>query len=88
MCTATNTLRGSRVTLIPDPSEEGSIDWTSVLFVTGDHSDWDTAQACYPALPRGGVSSRLKQQQLTATNGEQSFYYMSHLCADRMTEWL
>lgn len=43
--------QGSRVTLIPDPSEEQSIDWTPVLFVTGDHSDWDTAQACYPALP-------------------------------------
>lgn len=43
--------QGSRVTLIPRPSGEQCIDWASVWFVTGDHSDWDTAQACYPALP-------------------------------------
>lgn len=54
------------------------IDWTSVWFVTGDHGDWDTAQACYPAL---SWRRALKQRKLTGTNGEHHSYYMTHLCA-------
>lgn len=71
-------MHGTTVALIPLASGELCIDRASVWFVTGDHSDWETAQACCPALPWRRALWGLKQHKVTGTNGEDQ-YYMSHL---------